>query len=575
MKKRITLIITVMLLLAVTTAAFASSAEEAAAEPVSVFPAGSPDEVAAVILHTNDVHAGYADIIGYDGLVLYKKELEALYDHVLLVDAGDAVQGTVIGTISKGAGIIMMMNRAGYDLAAPGNHEFDFGFEALDDCAELLSCGYICSNFCTTDGEPVFSPWKILEAGDLKIGFVAAVTPNTFTQTSIRNIVNEVGEPMYDFLADDTGDRLCDALQKYIDEVRANGADYVILLAHLGSDTKTPLIYSSNAVVGKLTGLDMVIDSHTHQVYNTEIPDKEGRMIPIAQAGEKLRSIGQLTIYRDGHLEETLVDMVPSVPGIPSELVQRRKTDRYVDPEMKAFLDDITASFEPVLGRKIGYNPSDLIVWDGVRDYNRGEENGLCDLAADSERVLTGAQAALIHAGSVRNNLNAGDITCKDALNALPYYNEIVKVSVSGQMILDALEFSVSFLPQRVGGFLQVSGITFSADPDMESSVQKDEKMQFVCVDGERRVYDVTIAGEPLDPKAEYTLATNMFLLTGGDGYTMFKEADILETMPLSDSEMLMQYIEKDLGGMIPEQYGKPQGRIQWIPRKSPDATQP
>ena len=454
MKKRIILIITVMLLLAVTTAAFASSAEEAAAEPVSVFPAGSPDEVAAVILHTNDVHAGYADIIGYDGLVLYKKELEALYDHVLLVDAGDAVQGTVIGTISKGAGIIMMMNRAGYDLAAPGNHEFDFGFEALDDCAELLSCGYICSNFCTTDGEPVFSPWKILEAGDLKIGFVAAVTPNTFTQTSIRNIVNEVGEPMYDFLADDTGDRLCDALQKYIDEVRANGADYVILLAHLGSDTKAPLIYSSNAVVGKLTGLDMVIDSHTHQVYNTEIPDKEGRMIPIAQAGEKLRSIGQLTIYRDGHLEETLVDMVPSVPGIPSELVQRRKTDRYVDPEMKAFLDDITASFEPVLGRKIGYNPSDLIVWDGVRDYNRGEENGLCDLAADSERVLTGAQAALIHAGSVRNNLNAGDITCKDALNALPYYNEIVKVSVSGQMILDALEFSVSFLPQRVGGFL-------------------------------------------------------------------------------------------------------------------------
>ena len=557
MKKRISLIITVMLLLSVMTAALASSAEESAAETVSVFPAGSPDEVAAVILHTNDVHAGYADNIGYDGLVLYKKELEALYDHVLLVDAGDAVQGTVIASLSNGTEIIRMMNRAGYDLAAPGNHEFDFGFDALEECSELLSCGYTCANFCTADGEPVFSPWKILEAGDLKIGFVATVTPYTFTQTSIRNIVNEVGEPMYDFLVDNTGDRLCDALQKRIDEVRANGADYVILLAHLGSDTKTPSIYSSNAVVGKLTGLDMVIDSHTHEVYNTRIPDKEGRMIPVAQAGEKLKAVGQLTIYRDGHMEETLVELVPSVSGIPSELVQRKKTDRYVDPEMKAFLDDITASYEPVLERKIGYNPADLVVWDGVRDYNRAEENGLCDLVADSQRVLAGAQAAMVHAGSVRNNLSAGEITCKDVLNTLPYYNEIVKVSVSGQMILDALEFSVSFLPKRVGGFLQVSGISLSVNPDLGSSVQTDEKKQFICVEGDRRVHDVTIAGRALDPKAEYTLAINMFLLTGGDGYTMFKEA-------LSDNEMLMKYIEENLGGVIPEKYGEPLGRIQW-----------
>jgi len=564
MTKRVSFIITVMLLLSVMTAALASPAEEFAAETVSVFPAGSPDEVAAVILHTNDIHAGYADDIGYDGLVLYKKELESLYENVLLVDAGDAVQGTVIGSMSKGTEIIRMMNRAGYDLAAPGNHEFDFGFDALEECSELLSCDYICANFCTADGEPVFRPWKILEAGDLKIGFVAVVTPDTFTRSRIRNIVNEVGEPMYDFLADETGDRLCDALQKNIDEVRANGADYVILLAHLGTDTTAPTIYSSNAVVGKLTGLDMVIDSHTHKVYNTQIPDREGRMIPIAQAGEKLKAFGQLTIYRDGHLEETIVDLVPSVSGIPSELVRRKKTDRYVDPEMKAFLDDITATYEPVLARKIGNNPSDLIVWDGVRDYNRGEENGLCDLVADSQRVLTGAQAALIHAGSVRNNLNAGEITCKDILNTLPYYNEIVKVSVSGQMILDALEFSVSFLPQRVGGFLQVSGISYSVNPDLGSSVQKDEKNQFVSVDGDRRVHDVTIADKALDPKAEYTLATNMFLLTGGDGYTMFKEADILETMPLSDNEMLMKYIEENLGGVIPEIYGEPLGRIQW-----------
>ena len=565
MKKRISLIITIMLILSVTTAALASSMEESAAEAVSAFPAGSPDEVAAVILHTNDIHAGYEDNIGYDGLVLYKKELESIYKNVLLVDAGDAIQGSVIGSISEGTEIIRIMNRAGYDLATPGNHEFDFGFDALEECSELLSCGYICANFCTSDGEPVFRPWKILETGGLKIGFVAAVTPDTFTRSRFRTIVNEVGEPMYDFLADGTGDRLCDALQKSIDEVRASGADYVILISHLGRDTKAPSVYSSNAVVGKLTGLDIVIDSHTHEVYNTQIPDKEGRMIPIVQAGEKLKAFGQLTIYRDGHLETTLVDQVPSVSGIPSELVRRGRTERYVDPEMKAFLDDITASYAPMLERKIGYNPCDLIVWDGVRDYNRAEENGLCDLVTDSQRVFTGAQATMINAGSVRNNLNAGEITYKDVLNTLPYYNEIVKASVSGQMILDALEFSVSFLPERVGGFLQVSGISFSVNTAIESSVQKDEKKQFICVDGEYRVHNVTIAGKDLDPKAEYTLSTNMFLLTGGDGYTMFKEADILEIIPLSDNEILMKFIEENLGGAIPEKYGEPLGRIKLL----------
>ncbi len=144
------------------------------------------DQVAAVILHTNDVHVAFQDNIGYDGLALYQKELEKVYDHVLLIDAGDAIQGAPIGAISKGAEIIKMMNRLGYDLAVPGNHEFDYGVEVLDSCAEELACGYTCANFCVTGGGTVFQPWRILEAGDLKIGFVGAITPDTFTKPSSR-----------------------------------------------------------------------------------------------------------------------------------------------------------------------------------------------------------------------------------------------------------------------------------------------------------------------------------------------------------------------------------------------------
>ena len=571
MNKWIVLILAAVLLLSFTAAGLAFSEEgsvpgiSSASEPEmsSKYLAGDPEEVAAIILHTNDVHVGYQDNIGYDGLALYRRELESQYDHVFLVDAGDAIQGAIIGAISKGSEIINMMNRSGYDIAIPGNHEFDFGFDVLDDYSERLSCGYICANFCTADGEPVFRPWKILEAGDLKIGFVGVTTPDTFTSSIIKDVVDEVGEPMYDFLSDETGDRLAAALQQSIDDVRENGADIVILLAHLGSDKQNPSIYTSNAIVGKLTGVDMVIDGHTHEVYNTAIPDKEGNLIPVAQAGEKLNYFGQLTVYKDGRLEETLIDTVPPASEIPSESVLRKGTEKYADPEMKAFLDDITASYEPALKRKIGDLSVGLAVQDGNRDISRGEENGLCELVADAYRNITGTQAALVNAGSVRTNLEAGEVTYKDIINTLPYSNEIVKVSVSGQMILDALEFSISFLPGRRGGFLQVSGITYSVNMDVESSVRKDEKNQFIGVDGEYWVYDVKIDGRDLDPDSEYTLAVTKFVFTGGDGYTMFKESDILEAVSLTDSELLIKYIEENLGGVIPEEYAKPLGRVQ------------
>ena len=526
--------------------------------------AGDPKDVAAVILHTNDVHVGCQDNIGYDGLALYKKELEASYDHVLLIDAGDAIQGAALGALSKGEEITKIMNHVGYDLAIPGNHEFDFGFEVLDDRSEQLSCGYTCANFCTADGEPVFEPWRILEAGDLKIGFVGVVTPDTFTRSAIKDIVDDTGEPMYDFLADETGDRLSDALQKRIDEVREHGVDYVILVAHLGSNTKGDSIYSSNAIVGKLTGVDAVIDGHSHEEYSTKIPDKQGKMIPTGQTGTKLPLIGQLVIYKDGHLEENLVDTVPLYSGSVAETTMRKDTERNVDPDTKAFIDDINTSYKPVMERKIGDLSADLIKTDGSTDFSRMEENGLCEFVVDAYRTIADAQAALTVAGSLRTNLKKGEVTYQDIVDVLPYCNDIVKARVSGQMILDALEFGVSFLPQKNGGFPQVSEISFSIDKEMETSVKMDEKKQFLSVEGPRRVSDVKISGKELDPKGSYTLAIPLYVLTGGDGYTMFEDADIISDTMLADNEVVMKYIENNLKGVIPEVYEKPQGRIRW-----------
>ena len=523
--------------------------------------AGDPAQVAAVILHTNDVHVAFQDNIGYDGLALYKKELEAQYDHVLLIDAGDAIQGASIGAISKGIEVIKMMNRVGYDLATLGNHEFDFG-DALAECAEALDCGYTCANYCTSDGEPIFSPWRILEAGDVKIGFVGVVTPDAFTKSVIKDILNEVGEPMYDFLADQTGDRLVERLQQAIDEARAAGADHVILVSHLGNNDAVTPRYKCDAIVGRLTGLDMVIDGHSHELYNRTVTDGAGRQLPIAQAKTKLDAIGQLTIYRDGRLEEKLVESVPEPTDIPFERVTRGKVERCVDPDMKAYLDGVVAAYAPLMERKLGTLSRDLIVRDGSVDVSRDAENGLCDLVADAYRAIGGTQIALINAGSVRNNLEAGTVTYNSILNILPYFNDVVTAKVTGQMLLDALEFGVALLPNISGRFPQVSGIAFHVNAGIPTSVVLDSKGQFAGVDGPRRVYDVTVDGAPIDPKAAYTVTSTNFLLNGGDGYAMFKEADILSSTMLTDNELVMKYIEENLNGVIPEAYENAQGRI-------------
>ena len=537
---------------------------------------GDAERVAAVILHTNDAHVAFEDNIGYDGLALYKKELEAVYDHVLLIDAGDAIQGAPIGSVSKGAEIIRMMNRLGYDLAVPGNHEFDYGLEALDDCAEALDCGYTCANFCVTGGEPVFQPWRILEAGDLKIGFVGAVTPDAYTKSTIKDILNEAGEPMYDFLADETGQRLCVGLQKAIDETRQAGADYVILVSHLGNNDSITEQFRTDAVVGKLRGLDLIIDGHSHETYNRTVTDGENRQVPIAQTGSNMKAIGQIKIYKDGRLEETLIDTVPEPANMPFEKVVRRNVERCVDPEMKAFLDEIVASYAPVMNRKVGEVSYDMIVRDADGfDVSRVEENGLCDFVADAYRTVGGTRAALVNAGAVRNNLKAGTVTYNDILNILPYSNDVVTASVTGQMLLDALEFGVSKLPAVSGGFLQVSGITFRVNPELESSVVVDDKNQFVSVAGEYRVSDVMVGQEPLDQKAEYTLTGTSFLLNGGDGYAMFKEADILSMTMLPDNEVVIKYLEEYLDGVIPEDYREAQGRILMTPAAGEEAPAP
>lgn len=524
------------------------------------------DQETIVILHTNDVHCGINDAIGYDGLMLYKKELLESYDHVLLVDAGDAIQGGPYGTVSKGKAIIDLMNRCGYDAAALGNHEFDYGFEALDDLSEELNCGYICANFCTADGEPVFEPYKIIEAGQRSVAFISVVTPETFTKTAIHSIVDDAGIPMYDFLADETGERLGACVQKYTDEARAKGADSVILLSHIGEETPDNRTFTTERILSYVNGVDAVIDAHTHYAYNNTVKDKTGKEIPVIQTGTKLTSIGRIDIAGDGTLHTELIDEVPEPADLPFETAARRRTERRVDPEMSKAIQEIMDSYAGVMERKIGETSFDLSIQSEEKGrLSKKEETGIGDLIADAYRHYAECDIAVANGGSVREGIPAGDITFKTILSVIPFSNDIITVKIKGQDLLDALEFGSRALPQESAGFLLPSGLTYTIDLTMQSAALSDEAGNFDHIEGEYRVKDVMINGKPLDLQAEYTFATDNFLLGGGDGMTMLKNCEIIRYTGYCSNELLADYIETVLGKEIPERYSKPQGRIQII----------
>ena len=246
------------------------------------------DEEDIIILHTNDVHCGLNDNIGYDGLMLYKKELQKKYKNILTVDAGDHIQGNAYGFLSKGIEIINIMNKIGYDVATIGNQEFAYELEGLIECNVTLNCGYTSANFCYNKNKtPIFSKYVIKEINNKKIGFIGLITPQTLTKTNLFSILDENGELVYSFLAGNEGKDFYNTVQNYINEMKENKVDYIIILSHLGNETDVKE-YASSALIANTNDISAVIDAHSHKVYSTTSKNNVGEWIPLVQAGTKL-----------------------------------------------------------------------------------------------------------------------------------------------------------------------------------------------------------------------------------------------------------------------------------------------
>ena len=524
-----------------------------------------------VILHTNDVHCGVQDTIGYDGLMLYKKQLQKKYQNVITIDAGDHIQGGTMGTITNGLAIIDIMNKVQYDVVTLGNHEFDYGIPQLEECEERLNCSYISANYCFHKNKTsIYPAYKIVERNGIKIGFIGVATPQTLSKTYLISIFDSEGNPVYDFLTENKSQELYDKLQEIINNLRKE-VDYVIIIGHLGIGGDALEENTSAGVLKNLEGVDAFIDGHSHLVYSTGTPDKNNKNVTLAQTGTKLANIGVLTIHENGTLSHENIDEVPYDPDLANETlnVTRSRSTKYVDKEMNQYINDIVDSFSGVLNRVIGYTPFPLTVYRNASEsleshtqLSRTGENALCNIVCDSFRAIGDANVTIMNAGTVRSDIDEGNITYQEVINTMPFSNDVFVKEITGQTILDALEFGVRSLPEPTSRFPQVSGITFKVDTSINSSVVVDEDEMFQGVNGERRVYDVKVNGEDLDVNKNYTICSHSFILNGGDGYSMFAPFPITKLSLGVDNEVFLNYIVGDLGGVIPEKYRQAGGKI-------------
>ena len=521
----------------------AEETPEATEEPTEETPAATGD---IVVLYTNDVHCAIDGDFGYSNLAAYAAEQEAAGNYVTIVDIGDAIQGGPYGTLTSGEAPVDVMNAVGYDVATMGNHEFDYGMDRFMELAGMLECGYVSCNFVDLrTGELVFEPYKMITYGDTQVAYIGITTPETYTKSTPSYFQDENGEWIYGF----SGDNLAEMVQSAVDAAKAEGADYIVAVGHLGIDTESSP-WMSTEIIPQVSGLDAFLDGHSHSTIASQtVNGADGEPVVLTSTGTKFENFGVMTIAADG--------------TITTELVAAGSYTA-TDADVDTVIAQLVAENEAELNTVVAETDVTLRINDdnGTR-LIRNQETNLGDLCADAYRVMGNADIGLVNGGGIRADIPAGDITYGQIINVHPYSNMLCVVEATGQEIVDALEMGAASCPGESGGFLQVSGLSYTIDTTIPSSVTTDDAGMFTGVSGERRVKDVMVNGEPIDLTATYTVASHNYMLKdGGDGINMFMDNTILVDETMLDNEVLINYITETLDGVVPEEYAEPQGRI-------------
>lgn len=525
----------------------------AAAPEARDLPTVAEDDV--VILYTNDVHTYIDQDLTYSMVAGYKDTL----DNVLLVDAGDHIQGTAYGSMDDGATIIELMNAAGYDLATLGNHEFDYGMEGAMNAMEWADFTYVSCNFYHEKdgvrGENVLDSYKVFDVNGVKIAFVGITTPESFTKSTPAYFQDENGKYIYGIAGGTDGKALYADVQKAIDAA-SKEADYVIGLGHLGVDESSKP-WTSKEVIANTTGLDAFIDGHSQTVMEEEtVKDKDGNSVVLTQTGEYLGAVGQMVISADGDITTQL-------------LTAEDLKDVTPDADVKAIEDGWIGEVDKELGQVIGSIKATLDNYDA--DGNRlvrKQETNTGDFAADAlyylfDNMGLDVDVAVMNGGGIRNGAITGELTYKTCKEIHTFGNVACLQTVTGQQLLDALEWGAKDVTAdgavENGGFLQVSGLKYTINTAIPSTVQQDEKGVWTGgPTGEYRVSDVQVLNretgkyEPLDLKAKYNLAGYNYTLRDlGDGFAMFEGAVNVLDYVMEDYMVLANYVQSFDKGVV------------------------
>ena len=506
------------------------------------------DKSDVTILYTNDVHT-YIDKqspkLTYAAIADLKQSYQNAGKDVLLVDAGDHVQGTAYGSMDEGASIIKLMNAAGYDAATPGNHEFDYGMDRAKAIMKEADFPYLSCNWVDLrTGLRVLPSVKVFVRGGRRIAFVGVTTPETFTKSTPAYFMDKAQRKyIYDIQGGEDGKKLYDAVQKAIDKAKLL-ADVVIGLGHLGVDPSSSP-WTSEEVIAHTSGFDAFIDGHSHTVMeNKQVQDASGKAVTLTQTGSYFANVGEMTIAADGTITTKLI---PTHEGM--------------DAGIAAMQTSWVNTVDDMLGEKIAVGDSDFYVSDPATGKRRirSAETNLGDFVADgiytyfNEVEKLHCDVAIMNGGGIRADVPAGDWTFKTCKQVSPFGNVACLMSVTGKQIQDALEFAARFAGEggkENGGFLQVAGATYEIHTDIPNTVQTDEKNVWIgSATGTPRVQNVKIYDKasgsylPLDPGATYALAgMNYTLRNLGDGFAMFDGAELIKDYVSEDYLVMSTY---------------------------------
>jgi 2',3'-cyclic-nucleotide 2'-phosphodiesterase (5'-nucleotidase family) len=506
------------------------------------------DKADVTILYTNDVHT-YIDNKSpkptYAAIAALKKSIEDTGRDVLLVDAGDHIQGTAYGSMDDGATIIELMNEAGYDLATPGNHEFDYGMARAKAVIREADFPYVSCNWVDLrTGFNVLPSVKFFFVGGRKIAFVGVTTPETFTKSTPAYFMNDAQTKyIYDILGGEDGQKLYDAVQKAIDKAEFWGADTIIGLGHLGVDPSSSP-WTSEEVIAHTHGFTAFIDGHSHTVMaNKQVTDASGKAVTLTQTGSYFKNIGKMTVGADGTITTELIN-----------------TYEGLDAAVAATASNWISAVDDMLGEEIAVGDTKFYINDpatGKRRIRSGETN-LGDFVADgiytyfNEIEELHCDVAIMNGGGIRTDVEAGPWSFKTCKTVSPFGNVACLMSVTGQQIQDALEFGARFAGaegKENGGFLQVAGARYTIHPMIPNTVQTNDKNVWTGSAATPRVSNVEIYDKttgtykPLDPNATYALAgMNYTLRNLGDGFAMFDGATLIKDYVSEDYLVMSSY---------------------------------